>query len=139
MIVTFDVSGQPVPKGSFRAFAHRTTGQIIVQSQSRGSLKAWETLIGFTARESMRRPADGPIILSLAFTLRLPKSRDTRPRRPDLDKLVRAVLDGLTGVAYHDDAQVISLAATKEYGGSPGVKIILVTADERLEQSDRRV
>lgn len=46
--------------------------------------------------------------------------------RPDLDKLVRAVLDGLTGIAYRDDSQVTVLAASKLYApefGEPGVWI----------------
>ena len=41
--------------------------------------------------------------------------------KPDLDKLIRAVLDGLTGVAYVDDSQVILIQATKTYGINEGV------------------
>jgi crossover junction endodeoxyribonuclease RusA len=40
---------------------------------------------------------------------------------PDLDKLVRAVLDGLTAIAYRDDGQVVRLTAAKQYGVNPGV------------------
>ena len=36
---------------------------------------------------------------------------------PDLDKLVRSVLDALTGYAYIDDRQVGSLVASKEWTG----------------------
>jgi Holliday junction resolvase RusA-like endonuclease len=32
---------------------------------------------------------------------------------PDLDKLVRALLDGLTGIAFEDDCQVHSVEASK--------------------------
>ena len=45
--------------------------------------------------------------------------------RPDLDKLCRAVLDALTGIAYKDDQQVVSLFATKSYGERAGVFILL--------------
>jgi Holliday junction resolvase RusA-like endonuclease len=41
---------------------------------------------------------------------------------PDLDKLVRAVLDALTAVAYRDDGQVTRITATKEYG-TPGLSV----------------
>jgi len=42
---------------------------------------------------------------------------------PDLDKLCRAVLDGLTmGGAWKDDSQVINLHAVKKYG-VPGCRI----------------
>jgi Holliday junction resolvase RusA-like endonuclease len=42
---------------------------------------------------------------------------------PDLDKLIRAVLDGLTGVAYKDDGQVVKITAVKIYGQKLGVQI----------------
>ena len=57
----------------------------------------------------------------------LPKKVQWPAKRPDLDKLARAVLDGLTaGGAWKDDGQVISLIATKEYAGQedkPGCQI----------------
>lgn len=37
------------------------------------------------------------------------------PRRGDVDKLARAVLDALTGIAYEDDSQVCELLVTKRY------------------------
>ena len=48
---------------------------------------------------------------------------DAAWRRPDLDKLQRAVLDALTGVLFSDDGQVVQLAAVKQYG-QPGVHIV---------------
>ena len=43
---------------------------------------------------------------------------------PDCDKLARAILDALTGVAYIDDAQVCKLSAAKVYTeGTEGVQI----------------
>jgi Holliday junction resolvase RusA-like endonuclease len=45
---------------------------------------------------------------------------------PDLDKLIRAVLDGLTAIAYVDDSQVVEIYAKKIYGLVPGVQIRLM-------------
>lgn len=36
--------------------------------------------------------------------------------RPDLDNIVKAVLDALNGTVFDDDAAVCELVATKEYG-----------------------
>ena len=36
-------------------------------------------------------------------------------KKPDIDKLVRLVLDALTGIAYVDDSQVVLLYAEKSY------------------------
>ena len=38
------------------------------------------------------------------------------PGKPDIDKLLRALLDAMTGVVYVDDSQVACIWATKEYG-----------------------
>jgi hypothetical protein len=40
--------------------------------------------------------------------------------KPDLDKLVRAVGDALTGILYRDDAQIVSLNASKRFAGLGG-------------------
>jgi Holliday junction resolvase RusA-like endonuclease len=36
--------------------------------------------------------------------------------KPDIDKLERATLDALTGHAYEDDAQVVTVSKSKRYG-----------------------
>ena len=59
----------------------------------------------------------------MIFTMARPRtvSRPEPSVAPDLDKLVRAVLDGLTAIAYRDDGQVVRITATKQYGSQPGV------------------
>jgi len=46
--------------------------------------------------------------------------------KPDIDKTLRAVLDALTGIAYDDDSQVVSVAASKMYGAEAKTKISIV-------------
>ncbi len=61
-----------------------------------------------------------PVELHLEYTfLRpdgAPKRRKLPSVKPDLDKLVRATLDALTGVIYQDDGQVVNIIASKVYG-----------------------
>jgi Holliday junction resolvase RusA-like endonuclease len=69
-------------------------------------------------------PGDALVVV-LHFHLERPKTvRRLEPTvKPDLDKLVRAVLDGITDArAWNDDSQVIAVWATKSYG-VPGVEI----------------
>ena len=47
-------------------------------------------------------------------------------RAPDLDKLVRAALDALTGIVFGDDGQVCELYAHKLYGDGPGSLVVEV-------------
>jgi crossover junction endodeoxyribonuclease RusA len=58
----------------------------------------------------------------------MPKKRQLNTKRPDLDKLIRAVLDGITNVLIPDDAQVISITANKSYStenNGPGLHILV--------------
>jgi Holliday junction resolvase RusA-like endonuclease len=69
-----------------------------------------------------------PISMTMVFIFQKPKTvtRDEPTVPPDLDKLIRAVLDGLTAIAYKDDAQVTEIRAIKIYGERPGVEIQVV-------------
>src|ERR1700689_3720692 len=76
---------------------------------------------------------NGPVAIEVTFSLprpaghfgtgknytRVKASAPAWPAgRPDLDKLLRAVLDGLTmGGAWKDDAQVVQAATCKQYAG----------------------
>lgn len=83
-------------------------------------------------------PLEGPVRVSCAFVFPRPKHhrrangnlREGAPRRhgsrPDVDKLARAILDGITGVVLRDDSQVSELWAVKTYGEQPGADIIVV-------------
>jgi crossover junction endodeoxyribonuclease RusA len=111
-----EVAGIPAPQGSKR---HVGGGRMVEQSRAVGP---WREAV----RAETQRVADGippftwGIGVELRFRLPRPKSlpaRYTVPvRRPDLDKLCRAVLDGLAaGGAITDDSLVVYLLATKEF------------------------
>jgi Holliday junction resolvase RusA-like endonuclease len=54
--------------------------------------------------------------MRITFGIKAPlDARHGYPKRPDLDKLVRAVLDALTGVCYLDDSQVTRIEAEKNF------------------------
>jgi Holliday junction resolvase RusA-like endonuclease len=70
--------------------------------------------------------ADKPITLNplhvdLTFFMPLPKKRykhligQYHTPRPDLDNLVKFVLDVCNNIIYHDDAQIVSFTAKKVY------------------------
>ena len=128
MTVSFEVLGRPVPKGSMRAFRHRTTGRVVVTTAARG-LVHWEALVRSAAFLAMagRRPMTGPLLVALRFALRPPRQRVREEPcvRPDLDKLVRALADSLTGVVYRDDSQVCNLTASKQYGLPAGARVVV--------------
>lgn len=133
----FFVAGLPVPQGSSRAFV--VDGKAVVTSSSGQRLADWRQNIRLVAQQHISTLIEGPVEVALWFVL--PRAKSSRrsvrwaARRPDLDKLVRAGLDALTGVAYADDAQVSLLAANKvlaDPGEQHGVHVSVRKLDERV-------
>lgn len=145
--VEFDVRGMPVSQGSVRAFV---AGNRAIVASVTAPLAAWRNAIATEAREATegRAPMSGPLSVMLAFRFPRPRShflpanrsrpvpvlRLDAPRhlsgKPDADKVARAGLDALTGVAYIDDAQVSVLTVVKRYcadGEAPGVRVTVST------------
>lgn len=130
----FSVSGLPAPSGSRRVVPiRRRDGSQTYRLVADKKVSDWIATVRCKAQEAMagQPPWDGPLHVHLEFRFPRPKShyrggrRDKdrlRPnapklaaKRPDLDKLCRAILDALTGVVYLDDAQVAYLQARKAY------------------------
>jgi crossover junction endodeoxyribonuclease RusA len=130
----FTVPGAAAPQGSKRAIKLRGSGRVVLVESS-AKVKPYRAVVALAAREAWNRPPTGKAVyVRVAFTFARPKSHHTGkgairsgapdfPGKPDIDKLCRAVLDALTGVVYGDDAQVVRLEATKDYGDTPGTAI----------------
>lgn len=140
--VTFHVTGIPQPKGSTRAFVPKswaaqaaaagTTARAIVTSDN-PEAKGWQQLVAEQAQLACDGVwFEGAVTVSLLFTLPRPKSLPRKVsqhlRKPDVDKLARLVLDGLTGILIADDAHVVELLARKAYaptGSAPGLDVLV--------------
>jgi crossover junction endodeoxyribonuclease RusA len=127
------VPGRPIPQGSTKAYLPKGHSRPIVTADNTKT-KPWRADI-----QAHTRAVVGPHILiptapvELALVFVMPRraaepKRNTPPhtRKPDLDKLIRAVLDALTGIVFTDDAQVVQVYASKRtaaIGEQPGVEI----------------
>lgn len=45
--------------------------------------------------------------------------------KPDLDNIIKAILDSLNSVAYNDDAAIVELSSKKYYSEDPRVEVTL--------------
>ena len=97
-------------------------------------LAAWRADIANAAKLAGCTPILDPIEITMRFRVKRPKSvkREHPTVAPDLDKYIRGVNDGLTGVAFADDSQVIKITASKEYSDTPGVDIEISDAFDCL-------
>ncbi|HAR46102.1 MAG TPA: hypothetical protein DCS05_08010 [Nitrospiraceae bacterium] len=105
-LIAFFVEGEPRPKQSFRVAGH---GRGFTPAR----VKAWQTDVACEAQRAMREigrfnePFDMRLlVVRLIFFL-------GDHRRVDLDNLSKAVLDGLNGICYDDDRQIVELKLKK--------------------------
>lgn len=138
-----------VPVGQAAVVAKvSSTGKQQVRWANKEALETWRNAIRTKARRQGAEPAIGPIIVTIIFGLPRPKAHlhlrggryVVRPEyvdawpdiHPDIDHLIRAVLDALSTVCYVDDKQVVSVHARKEYSSST---IIGVRGARRQDRS----
>lgn len=71
----------------------------------------------------MQRPA--AVQVQIKFFFKVPKKVNCQYKttRPDVDKLLRATLDGMAGIVYEDDSQVVSAQVSKQFGLPERVEI----------------
>lgn len=137
-VLRFIVYGKPEPQGSSRAFIPKGWKRPVITSTNT-KLKPWRQQIAFTALQAAINVADGrpaplfssePVQLCALFYFDRPKRQTKRERaqmykvtKPDIDKLIRAIGDALTGIAYQDDNQIAGIITEKRFGSPARVEI----------------
>lgn len=103
---------RPVPKarprlGRWRVFTPPRT-------------QAAEDALVLAMRDACPEPLEGPLAVTMTFEFahkKAPPSPEARLERPDLDNLVKLVLDAGNHVLWEDDAQIYRLYAAKYNSG----------------------
>ena len=80
---------------------------------------------------------EGALKLELNFYFKRPKKPKTafKESKPDLTNLIKAVEDGLEGVAYANDAKIVEINAVKKYASPGDVPHVLVCLT-KLDKAD---
>lgn len=132
-LVSFWVPGAPVPKARPRFSSRGGVARTYTPAKTR----AYEARVADAGRAALcgAWPLQGPLKAVVRVHLPAlksgPKAHRSAPPtgRPDLDNVVKAVLDALNGVLYADDSQVVTLKAYKrrcDLGEEPGVGVLVV-------------
>lgn len=135
--IEFFVPGAPVGKGRPRA-ARRGTGVVMFTPEKTAG---YEALVAAAASNAMRAEAGplftGPLEAVLEMRIPIPASwskahkaaalagAELPTSKPDIDNVVKAILDACNGVVFRDDAQVVMLVATKAFSDGPGVRVVI--------------
>jgi Holliday junction resolvase RusA-like endonuclease len=129
------VEGTPVPKGRPR-FARR--GKF-VSTYSPKTTVDYETKVAEAAQIAMgsSEPLETPVGAYIYITLPIPASYskkrtqaclsgEERPtKKSDIDNFCKAVLDGMGGIVFVNDSQIVSLHSTKVYGTVGMVEVMV--------------
>lgn len=148
------VTGIPAPQGSKRAYIIPAKGPRKARAnlvESSSAVKPWRAAVVRDWTAAGHPTATGAVTVAIDFRLPRPKAhygtgrnagkiraavrRLWHVKKPDLDKLVRSTLDGLTTAgAYLDDSAVVALSVWKEYvedGEEPGARVVVFHMQER--------
>lgn len=139
------VAGKPAPQGSKRYLGVKGGKGITVESSK--AVAPWRADV----RDSVASHMDGfardgeAVSVELNFVMPRPASAPKRStpaavKRPDVDKLARAVLDALSSAGvWKDDSQVTRLVATKriaQIGERSGCHIFVEDSADRRDVWD---
>lgn len=134
----FTVLGKPQPQGSMKAFV--VAGRARITSDNT-KLKSWRQDVGIMATHALKGgglfaekhvPVEAHYLFVIPPPATLPKGRTAPVVKPDASKLIRAAEDAMTGIVYHDDAQITYTSARKVYGVPARTVIVIRTAQEQL-------
>lgn len=128
----FNFEIEPVPQ--LRPRVSSRGGYVRVYDPPK--VKQFKSLLrSLASSQYSRPPLLGALCVSLIFYRPVQRSlsKTERSRRlsnqskpvvkPDVDNYVKATLDGLTGVLWHDDSQIVKLVSEKRYGESGKIVI----------------
>lgn len=136
MAIRFFVEGLPIAQGSKKAFMRKGARFPTLVESAKG-LKPWREHVAQEGKKQ-RSKVTGPVRVQLEFIFPRAKShfgtgrneKKLKPsaplhhtKKPDIDKVTRAVLDAITNVVIEDDSCVVQLEASKRYGQKPGCVI----------------
>jgi crossover junction endodeoxyribonuclease RusA len=130
--VSFIVPGEAQPAGSKRAFVIPGTNRASV-TDANPKAKGYKQTAALFASQAMAagrlQPFEGPLILTVAFYRRRPKSQGVRTPyptgKPDATKLLRGLEDALTGICWADDSQVVCQYVEKRYGPHDATYVVV--------------
>ena len=136
MIARFTVLGEPQGKGR-----PRFTGRGRAYTPAKTAAYERQIRRAYQAQSGQVFPDEAPLAVRIIAYYRVPASDSKRKRldklqhrirpvkRPDVDNVCKAVFDALNGIAYKDDAQIVTAVVYKFYGDQPRVEVEIKTDD----------
>lgn len=126
----FIIPGEPVAKGRPKLSRYGTYTPKKTKEYEEHIKQEWR-------KNGYKEPLTGAVMVDITFYRSIQKSSSKAAKtakltgkvkptvKPDLDNYIKAVLDGLNGLAWVDDSQIINISATKEYSLEPETVVLI--------------
>lgn len=130
--LTFSMPGDPKTKLRPRFSRHKGKVRTYDSQSEDKNTARWQ----IKARMVGRQPFEGPLSLTMVCVFTRPKSRERLKEvyhtvKPDLDNVVKWLLDVGNGTLWYDDKQIVSIGAVKIYGEEPRTIVTVSECDDR--------
>ena len=134
----FTIPGEPTGKGRPRVTARNGFTHAYTPKKTVDYEKHVKECYALASQEYSENPLEVRIIAWCG----IPKSTNKKNRalmlegkikpakKPDIDNIIKIVLDSLNGIAYKDDSQIVSLIAQKFYAEEARVEVEIIEKDD---------
>lgn len=109
--IILEINTKPIPKGRPRLGKYGT--------YTPGRTREYENLLRIVFQYLKREPSSKMVEAEMVFDFKFSgknKKPDFRIQNPDIENLVKSVMDAGNELLYLDDSQVVSIMATKRWG-----------------------
>lgn len=147
--ITFHCPGVVKSERKRQKFFRNKAGKTIIGSRVDEPDRAdFKSRLALFASKAFAEPLEGPVGLRLHITRPKPPSYPNKPTKAkpwpwadttkgggDCDNFAKIIQDGLNGIAFRDDAQIIELQVTKGWG-EHGVRVTVWEIEETAAGSE---
>lgn len=138
-MITFTIPGEPVGKGRPRV----TLAGGRAHAYTPEKTAAYEQLVAVYAAAAMKKAPllEHPVQLRLGIYCKVPGSWSKKRRAaalggmerpakaPDIDNICKSVADGMNGIVWVDDCQIVELVCSKHYALEPYVSVSVTSLE----------
>ena len=117
--------GTPIGKARPR-FGRTKSGQVVTFTAQK--TRNFERDLRSLAQVAMigKTVLEGPVKVTLTACFSHKTKTGWHVSRPDLDNIIKAVLDALNGIVFDDDSAVCELVASKKYDSEERIEVQVV-------------
>lgn len=134
--VSFLVPGEAIGKGRPRVSTIGGHARMFTPKKTAN----YESLIAMAAQQAMqgRELIAGPVLLEMKIFVAVAASWSKKKsaealqglvmptKKPDADNVLKAICDGINGIVFKDDVQVVNVSLSKRFSETPGVSVRIV-------------